>query len=63
MKYIVTLNETGLPCAIVFNEALTHKTVAGNMKVISVGFYNPETKSVFGHSQSLNLGCVKLPTK
>jgi len=61
-KYIIVSSESGLPCAIVFNEALTHKGVAGNMKVLSAGFCKISKENspmisveTFGHSESLNL--------
>ena len=57
MKYLIIQSESGLPCAIVFNEALTHKDVAGNMKVLSAGFVEVGSHevSVYGHSESLNI--------
>jgi hypothetical protein len=56
-KYIITLNQSGLPCAVIFNEALTHKDVAGNMKVISAGFVEvgSHEANVYGFSESLNI--------
>jgi len=59
-KYIITENQLGLPCAIVFSEALSHKDVAGNMKVLSAGFYGEvdsftKQKHVYGYSESLNI--------
>jgi len=61
-KYLIIQSESGLPCAIIFNEALSHKDVAGNMKVISAGFVEiRENKcdgglfaKTFGYSESLN---------
>ena len=57
MKYLIIESETKLPCAVIFNEALTHKDVAGNMKVISAGFVEVGSHevSVYGHSESLNI--------
>lgn len=54
-KYLIIQSESGLPCAIVFNEALTHKDVAGNMNVISAGFCDIKEKRHFGYSESLNV--------
>jgi len=62
VKYIIVSSESGLPCAVIFNEALTHKDVAGNMKVLSVGFCKISKENspmisveTFGHSESLNM--------
>jgi len=58
-KYLIIQSESGLPCAVVFSEALSHKDVAGNMKVISAGFCDVKEKRHFGYSESLNLESQK----
>jgi len=54
MKYLVVQTVHLLPAAILFNEALTHKSVAGAQKVLSAGFCNAQGE-VWGRSDSLNI--------
>jgi len=54
MKYIVTTSLDNVPAAILFAESLTHKDVAGNLKVSSAGFCNA-LGDVWGHSESLGI--------
>ena len=56
MKYIITKTNCGLPAAICFNEALTHRDVAKPFPVITgAGFCNADG-DVWGHSESLDIG-------
>lgn len=51
MKYII-VNSLNTELAIIFDEILEHKEVAGNYKVISAGFCNKDG-NVWGQSSSL----------
>lgn len=62
-KYLIIENQLSLPCAVIFNEALTHKDVAGNMRVQSAGFCSIGQSNdgeyhvcTWGHSESLGVG-------
>ena len=54
VKYIVVTSASGIPAAILFNELLTHKDVAGSQTVCGAGFCNP-AGAVWGRSDSLGI--------
>lgn len=53
MKYII-VNSLGTKLAIIFDEILEHKEVAGNYQVISAGFCDKDG-NVWGQSLSLSM--------
>jgi len=69
-KYIIVDIGQGIEFAILFDETLDHKTVAGDFKVISAGFFSTYIDnniefnvshyvidvSAYGKSTSLNIG-------
>jgi len=61
LKYII-VNQEGLPCAVMFSEAIQHSTEAAGREVMSAGFCNLQGE-VWGHSESLGVHSQPQDTK
>lgn len=57
MKYLI-LSEHDLPVAVLFDELLNHREVAGQKKVLGAGYCN-RTGQVWGQSVSLGIKAKK----
>ena len=54
MKYILIENQFGLPCAVMFSEAIQHSEMAKGKKVLGAGFCD-NLGHVWGESVSLDI--------